>query len=76
MLGVKLSRLQKWEAGVNTPRFTLPELRRLRRYNREVFDALLSGFVPLEAPVLLKLLTSSPQNLRAQPPTRVKQDRA
>jgi transcriptional regulator with XRE-family HTH domain len=44
-LGVKLSRLQKWETGINEPRFTIPELRRLRSLNREVFDALISGFL-------------------------------
>jgi DNA-binding transcriptional regulator YiaG len=40
-LGIKLSRLQKWESGVNEPRFTIPELRRLRASNRPVFDALI-----------------------------------
>jgi len=46
VLGVTLSRLQKWESGTNQPRFTLPELRRLRRVQPEVFEALLSGFFP------------------------------
>ena len=44
-IGVTLSRLQKWESGVNEPRFTVQEFRRLRSLNREVYDALLSGFV-------------------------------
>ena len=39
-LGVKLSRLQKWESGVNEPRFTISELRALRRPNRAVVDAM------------------------------------
>ncbi len=46
-LGVKLSRVQKWESGVNEPRFTIPELRRIRALNREVFDSLISGFLLL-----------------------------
>jgi len=48
-LEVKISRLQKWESGANQPRFTIAELRRLRNLNREVFDALISGFL-LQAP--------------------------
>jgi len=42
-LGVKLSRLQKWESGVNEPRFAIGEMRRLRGLNREVFDGLVTG---------------------------------
>jgi transcriptional regulator with XRE-family HTH domain len=63
-LGIKVSRLQKWESGVSEPRFTVPELRRLRKLNREVFEALMSGFVPLETPVLLQLLIPTPQGRR------------
>jgi transcriptional regulator with XRE-family HTH domain len=46
-LGVKLSRVQKWESGVNEPRFSIPELRKIRALNREVFDSLISGFLLL-----------------------------
>jgi transcriptional regulator with XRE-family HTH domain len=48
-LGIKLSRLQKWESGVNEPHFTIHELRRLRELNREVFDAMISGFLLVHA---------------------------
>jgi transcriptional regulator with XRE-family HTH domain len=44
-LGVKLSRLQKWESGVNEPRFTIAELRHLRQINRHLVDAMISGFL-------------------------------
>ncbi|MGH9326536.1 MAG: helix-turn-helix domain-containing protein [Terriglobia bacterium] len=50
ILGVKLSRLQKWESGVNEPRFTIPELRRFREINREMYDVLMSGFLILPPP--------------------------
>lgn len=65
-LGVKLSRLQKWESGVNEPRFTISELRRLREINRDVFDALMSGFVPLSPPMLMHLLSPVSRIPRAQ----------
>lgn len=55
-LDVKLSRLQKWESGMNGPRFTIPELRRLREANREVFDAMMSGFLLVPPPGLKPLL--------------------
>jgi Helix-turn-helix len=42
-LGVKLSRLQKWERGVNEPRFAIIEMRRLRGLDRQVFDGLVTG---------------------------------
>jgi transcriptional regulator with XRE-family HTH domain len=54
ILGVKLSRLQKWESGVTKPRFTIPELRRLRQANQEVYDAIISGFLLLPPPSLPK----------------------
>ena len=44
-LQIKVSRLQKWESGANQPRFSIPELRRLRNLNREIFDALMTGFL-------------------------------
>jgi len=43
-LGIKLSRLQKWESGANEPRFTIPELRRLHKFERRLFEDLMSGF--------------------------------
>jgi len=43
-LGIKLSRLQKWESGTNEPRFTIPELRRLHKFERRLFEDLMSGF--------------------------------
>jgi transcriptional regulator with XRE-family HTH domain len=75
-LGVKVSRLQKWESGVNEPRFTIPELRRLRQFNRELFEALMSGFLPLEAPILLKLLTSTAHSRRTQAARRAEEGRS
>ena len=45
--GVKLSRLQKWESGTNEPRFSIPELRRLRKLERGIFEELISVFILL-----------------------------
>jgi transcriptional regulator with XRE-family HTH domain len=59
-LGLKLSRLQKWESGSNEPRFTIPELRRIRQFNRELLDAMISGFLPLDATTVIKMLSSAP----------------
>lgn len=61
-LGIKLSRLQKWESGVNEPRFTVSELRRLRGMNRQVFDAMISGFLLLNPPSFTELLSRSVQS--------------
>lgn len=55
-LGIKLSRLQKWEAGVNSARFTVPELRRLYRADRELFDAVTSGFLLVPPPPIVGVL--------------------
>jgi transcriptional regulator with XRE-family HTH domain len=52
-LGVKLSRLQKWESGVNEPRFTIAELRALRQRNRDIFYAITTGFL-LQTPKLFE----------------------
>jgi transcriptional regulator with XRE-family HTH domain len=66
-LGIKLSRLQKWESGVNEPRFTIPELRRLRATNRPVFDTLIHGYVPLEPPLFRELVSARAGSQRTQP---------
>ncbi len=63
-LGVKLSRLQKWESGVNEPRFTITELRRIRQNNREVFDAIVSGFLLLPPPTFRQLFNASSNPIR------------
>jgi transcriptional regulator with XRE-family HTH domain len=67
-LGVKLSRVQKWESGLNEPRFTITELRRLRELNRELVDALMSGFLLLEPPALTRLFPAPPAQGRALKP--------
>jgi transcriptional regulator with XRE-family HTH domain len=65
-LGVKVSRLQKWESGVNEPHFTISELRRIRGFNREVFDAITSGFLLLRPPAFIGLLSHEPPSNRAK----------
>jgi transcriptional regulator with XRE-family HTH domain len=47
-LGIKLSRLQKWESGVHEPSFTIEELRRIRHFNNGLFEEMMRGFVPLD----------------------------
>ena len=47
-LGVKVSRLQKWESGAHEPKFTIEELRRIRRFNNGLFEEMMRGFVPVD----------------------------
>jgi transcriptional regulator with XRE-family HTH domain len=66
LLGIKLSRLQKWESGVNEPQFTIRELRRLRQINLQIFEAIMSGFLPLQFPTLLEYVHPKPRPEPAQ----------
>jgi transcriptional regulator with XRE-family HTH domain len=61
-LGIKLSRLQKWETGVNGPRFTISELRGLREINWEIYEAIVSGFLLLQPPPLAGRPSPWPQS--------------
>ena len=44
-IGVKLSRVQEWAAGVSEPHFNIRELRRIRKFRRQLSNTLIDRFV-------------------------------